>query len=113
MHPYIVVWVTTYPLILIVGWAALVVRARPWARWRAAVAPIVLRGMALGLAIVVVAVAFARFEDFQQLPSPATEQYDPDTRAAWGMVDAALADQPPQPLLVNITADDRIPMAAG
>src|SRR5438132_11994735 len=113
MHPYIVVWITTFPLVLVIGWAPLRLRARPWSRWQGAPAGITLGGVAVSLAIAVIAMAWIDFQAFQHLRSPAVEQYDPDTRVAWGMVDAALAPEPPQPLLVNITQDDRIPTAAG
>ncbi len=112
MHPYIVIWVTAFPLILAIGWAALLVRLPVWSRWRTPATPWLSRVVALGLTVVVVALAAGRFQGFQQIPSPATEQSVPDTHAAWALVDTALAGEQPQPLLVDITGD-RWAVAAG
>jgi hypothetical protein len=112
MHPYIVIWVTAFPLILAIGWAALLVRLPLWSRVREPALPWLYRGVAVGLAVAVVALAAGRFQGFQQLPSPATDQSVPDTRAAWALVDTALAGEQPQPLLVDITGD-RWAIAAG
>jgi hypothetical protein len=113
MYSYTYVWVTAYPLVLAVGWGALLVRTHPWTLWRGPAARRVLQATAGGLVIAVISLSVGRFEGLQQLRSPAVEQADPDTRPALGMLDRALATEPPQPLLIDIAAHDRWELAAG
>ncbi|MDQ6742810.1 MAG: hypothetical protein M3Z97_07865 [Candidatus Dormibacteraeota bacterium] len=113
MFSYTFVWVTAYPLLLTIGWGALIVRTHPWTLWRGAAPRRVLEVAAAGLAIAVISLSVGRFEALQQLRSPAVEQVDPDTRPALGMVNRALATEPPQPLLVNIASHDRWEVSAG
>jgi hypothetical protein len=111
MYPYLLVWVTTFPMILAIGWAELLVRLRPWAR-REVVPRLAYRGLAAALAITMAALVITRFVAFQQLKSPAEEQFDPSTRAAWSITERALASEPPQPVLVDAIEQDRTPLAA-
>jgi hypothetical protein len=107
IFPYLLIWVTTFPIVLAVGWASLLVRGGAAAsRWRT---PFRMAGGALGpvLAIAVVALALGRLAAFQQLLPYVTMTADPDTRATWAMTRTALAADPPQPILVDIAQDDR------
>jgi hypothetical protein len=107
IFPYLLIWVTAFPLVLAVGWAVLLVRAGDSAnRWRA---PFKMAGGGLGpvLAIAVVALAVGRLTAFQQLLPYVTMTSDPDTRPAWAMTQTALAAERPQPILIDMAQDDR------
>jgi len=108
LYPYLLVWVTTLPLLLAVGWTALVARARPWAR-----APRPLAGaVAAALCVAVVALAAGRTAGFERLPPALGDQADPETAAAWAITEAALASEPRRSVRV-VVADDRWIMASG
>jgi hypothetical protein len=109
--PYLAMWATTFPLLLAIGWTGLLVRLRPWARWRAAAARAALRGGAAALCVALVALAAGRAAAFQQLKSVAAD-YDPGDRVTWAATEAALGRQPSGSVYVDIPDTYRWPVAA-
>jgi hypothetical protein len=109
LYPYLFVWVTTFPLLLVAGWAALVARLRPWERW-----PLPARSaLAAVLCVAVVGVAATRVTAFQRLPPALGDATDPGTRAAWAMTESALASEPRRTVRVVIADNDRWVIASG
>jgi hypothetical protein len=113
VYPYLLVWVTTFPLLLAVGWTALVARARPWTRWGSPMARAATPALAAALCILVVALASGRAAAFERLPAAMGDQADPDTRTAWAITELALAGEPRRSVRVVVADNDRWVMAAG
>jgi hypothetical protein len=113
IFPYLLIWATTFPMVLTVGWAVVFVRVGSAAtRWRPSLR------MAAGvlgsaLAITVVALALGRLAVFQQLPPYLTVTADPDTRPAWALTQSALSAERPQPILLDIADNDRWAAGSG
>jgi len=106
-------WTTVLPLVLAIGWAE--VAGRLVGRLEA---PAPLRSLAATAVVVALVVPSALLAarlttGFRNLPSPVVEQYDPDSRQAWDITRSALAGKRPQPIVIDITESDRIPLAAG
>jgi hypothetical protein len=113
VYPYLLVWVTAFPLLLAAGWTALVARARPWARWRSPMPRAAAPAIAAGLCVLVVALAASRAAAFERLPAATGDQADPDTRTAWAITENALAGEPRRSVRVVVADNDRWVMAAG
>jgi hypothetical protein len=109
VYAYLLLWVTSLPVILAIGWVALLTQFQPMlqrqvprplfdnARW--------LLALALG------ALSVAGAATFLTLPSHPIAA--PDTRSAWVMTSAALAGDPKGPVLVDIYTPDTWVVAAG
>jgi hypothetical protein len=110
LYSYFLLWTATLPLVLLVGWAALLIKVAGSTRlsWGA----IRTRALAAGLAVVAVALSVVQTVGFLQLRPPA-EDFGPGARAATTLVEEALVAQPRQPILVTITGLDGWPVAAG
>ena len=112
LSSYFLLWTTALPLVLLVGWAALLIKIAPATSLPRSFGSMRARALAAGLAAVLVLLTTIQSIGFLRLPSPATEA-DPGTRTAAVLVEASLASQPRQPVLVTIVALDAWPAAAG
>ena len=112
LSSYFLLWTTALPLVLIVGWAALLIKVVPATWLPRSSRSMRARVLAAGVAAVLVVLSATQTIGFLQLPSPATEA-DPGTRTAAALVEASLASQPRQPVLVTIVSLDAWPAAAG
>jgi hypothetical protein len=106
---YFLLWTTTLPLVLGIGWAALVIKMAP--TWlpksfssTRVVAPV--------LAAVLVLLTAVQSAEFLQVPPPGSD-FGAATRAATTLVDGSLTTQPREPVLVTIVSLDAWPVAAG
>ena len=111
LSSYFLVWTTTLPVVLILGWLALLINAArsrwqpTWLSWRA-------RALAVGIVGMLLLFASIQTVGFIQLPTSALEA-DPGTRAMVTLVEGSLAGQPRDPVLVTIVGLDAWPAAAG
>ena len=115
LSSYFLIWTTTLPVVLIVGWAALLIKVRVTALGafcHAIVAKEAWRPASAGIAGVLVLLSAIQAVGFLQLASPAKDA-DPGARAVGTLVQASLATQPREPLLVTIVGLDAWPVAAG
>lgn len=112
LSSYFLLWTTTLPLVLIVGWAALLIKIAPASWLPRASSSMRARALAAGTVAALVVLTAVQTIGFLRLPSPALED-DPGTRTAAALVEASLASQPRQPVLVTIVALDAWPPAAG
>jgi hypothetical protein len=109
---YFLLWTTTLPLLLIVGWAALVVTLAPWTWLPRSFSLMRARALAAGLAGVLVLLTVIQTVGFLQL-RPLVPDFDPGVRAAATLVEASLATEPREPVLVTIVSLDAWGPAAG
>ena len=112
LSSYFLLWTTTLPLVLIVGWAALLLKLAALTWLPRSSSSMRARALAAGFAAALVVLTAIQTVGFLRLPSPAMEA-DPGTRTAAALVEASLASQPRQPVLVTIVALDAWPAAAG
>lgn len=108
VYAYLLLWVSTLPLVAGLGWASLLVRLAWPSRLRGRAADQVAQTAA---AMVMVALSVVRFSAELNLPPPHAST--PDTVQAWRLTSAALADQTPQPLLLELHEPDTWILAAG
>jgi len=111
IYPYFLLWTTSLPMVLAIGWGALLTGQLGRVRWRfypvasvvAAMLLLAPSGMLIG----------RWWSGFQRLPSPTLDRFDPYSLDAWWITQGALGTRAPQPIVVDITKDNRIPMASG
>jgi hypothetical protein len=109
LSSYFLLWTTTLPLVLGIGWAALLIKIAPtrlpksWSSMR------VLVPILAGVLVLLTAVQTA---EFLQVPPPGMD-YGVATRATTAMVEGSLSARPKEPVLVTIVALDAWPVAAG
>jgi len=107
---YFLLWTTTLPLVLGIGWVALLIKMAPtwlpksFSRMRG-------RAPAMAVAGVLVLLTAIQTVAFVQFRSPAMD-VAPGTRVAATLVERSLATQPKEPVLVTIVALDAWPVAA-
>lgn len=112
LYSYFLLWTTTLPLLLIVGWAALLITMAPSTWLPRSFASMRARALAAGVAGVLVLLAAIQTVAFLQFRSPVMD-FAPGTRTAATLVEASLSTQPRDPLLVTIVGLDAWPEAAG
>jgi hypothetical protein len=113
VYAYLLSWLATFPMLLAIGWSALIVRARPWERLRGPAPAIVSRALAGALVVAIVALGVGRLSGLQQASAAADTPVDASTTSAWQLTERALADQPPGAVRLKILNVDRWPQAAG
>jgi hypothetical protein len=116
LYPYFVDWASTLPVVLLVGWAALLLSALRQRRGTGSSG--VSRSLAVGaaalLGLAVVGLASADAINLTSDLRPAVEtSNDPGTPAAWRVTRAALSAYAPQGIDVVIAQSDRWTLAAG
>ena len=106
---YFLLWTTTLPLVLGIGWAALVIKMAPSWVPKSFSATRVVAPVLVAVLVLLTAVQSA---EFLQVPPPGRD-YGAATRAATTLVEGSLTTRPKEPVLVTIVALDAWPVAAG
>lgn len=109
VYAYLLLWVTCLPLVLGVGWIALIPRLQP--RPLGHVSARAPRGWVLLLTAAVIAMSILDVVAFLTLPPVPTAA--PDTQTAWALTSVALASEPKGPVLVDMYTPDTWVVAAG
>jgi hypothetical protein len=111
LYAYFLYWVCALPLVLLVGWAAIVISANP-ARWLpASLRPVTMRAVGAALALAVVLAAGLEANAF--VPPAMDKVRAADSATVTALTDRVLASEPEQPVLITITTLDAWPTAAG
>jgi hypothetical protein len=109
VYVYLVLWMTTMPLVLLLGWAGLALRARPWSTIR--FGPPLRSSGAAALIALLIALSALRVGAFQKVPG------DPSNAPGVEYISTAsvtaVAEYPAQPILLEIKGTDTWTMAAG
>jgi hypothetical protein len=106
---YFLLWTTTLPLVLGIGWAALLIKMAPTWLPKSSSSMRVLVPMVAGVLVLLTA---AQTAQFLQVSLPGTD-YGVATRAATTLVEGSPGTGPKQPVLVTIVSLDAWPVAAG
>ena len=111
LYAYFLYWVSAMPLVLLIGWAAIVIKANP-GRWLPApVRPLAIR--ALGAALALVVVLGAGLESNAFVPPAMNKVRASNSATVAQLTDQVLASAPEQPVLITISTLDAWPTAAG
>lgn len=113
IYPYFLLWITALPMVLAIGGVALVARQAERLRGRLRLFGVASLAVSALLLIPAALEAAKLPKQFDQLPHIPASQYDPYSRQAWGITAAALRGLAPQPIVIVITYDSRIPLAGG
>jgi hypothetical protein len=109
VYAYLILWISTMPIVLALGWVELVLRARPWSSIRAG-RPLRTAGVA-ALCAILIALSVLRVEAFQKVAG------DPSNAPGIGYISTAgvtaVAAYPGQPILLEVNGLETWTLAAG